>query len=414
MEIQIKEMSLESIDYRMLKPIQGDLKILTKENYGKLKKSFNEKGMFAPLLVWKNGEEYLLLDGHGRERLFQKEHVQFVDSEGNLSNKLPCLIIEADSMEDAKQKLLLISSQFQTITQEGFDAFTADLDDDWLKESVSFDGLDDFDSSYLDPEDIEEDEAPKPPAEPITKIGDLYQIGNHRLLCGDATLVDDVQKLMGQEKANLVWTDPPYNVSYEGKTKDALKIKNDEMKDEDFFNFLYDAFSNMLMFTSAGGGIYISHADSEGLNFRRAMKDSGWLMKQCLIWEKHQFVIGRQDYHWKHEPILYGWAPGDSHHWYGDRKQTTIIHFNKPNQNSEHPTMKPVGLVAYCIQNSSKQNDLVLDLFGGSGTTLIACEQTDRRAYVMELDPRYCDVIISRWEKLTGQKAQKLECCDNL
>ena len=290
------------------------------------------------------------------------------------------------------------------------------------------------------------------PEEPKAKPGDIYQLGKHRLMCGDSTKLEDVQKLMGGEMADMVFTDPPYNVDYTGGTKDSLKIQNDNMDDSTFYNFLHDAFSCMLEVTKPGGGIYICHADSEGVNFRSAMINSGWLLKQCIIWVKNSLVMGRQDYHWRHEPILYGWKPGAAHKWYGGRKQDTVIEDSKfvtiteagdgfnihiddgvdtvvfkvpsyeieyaaddfgttvwrvdrPSRNVEHPTMKPIELVARAIRNSSKKDNIVLDTFGGSGSTLIACEQLNRVCYTMELDPVYVDVIIERWEQFTGQKA---------
>ena len=258
----------------------------------------------------------------------------------------------------------------------------------------------------LEPQ-CDEDEVPEV-VEPKTKRGDIYQLGRHRLMCGDSTSIDDVEKLMAGEKADMVITDPPYNVSYVGGTKEALTIKNDSMNDEEFYKFLYDAYVAMFISTKAGGAIYVAHADSEGVNFRKAMKDAGWLLKQSLVWVKHSLVMGRQDYHWKHEPILYGWSPGASHNWFSDRKQTTVLEFNKPSRNGEHPTMKPVELFEYLIGNSSDKNQIVLDLFGGSGTTIIASEKLLRRAFLMELDPKYCDVIIARWEKYTGKKAELL------
>ena len=207
---------------------------------------------------------------------------------------------------------------------------------------------------------------------------------------------------------DLYLTDPPYNVNYVGKTADSLKIQNDKMEDSSFLQFLMDSFNSANQVMKSGAPFYIWHADSEGYNFRKAVKGSGWLLKQCLIWNKNAMVMGRQDYQWKHEPCLYGWKAGASHKWYSDRKQTTVIDFNKPLRNGEHPTMKPVGLFAYLIQNSTKEGDSVLDTFGGSGTTLIACEQLKRKCYMMELDPHYCDVIIARWEKLTGKEAVKV------
>jgi len=256
----------------------------------------------------------------------------------------------------------------------------------------------------LEPQ-CDEDEVPET-VEARTKTGDIYKLGRHRLLCGDATKIDDIQNLMGEDRADMVWTDPPYNIAYEGKTKDALKIQNDEMSADNFYQFLYDAYSNMLMFTKSGGSIYVAHAHTESANFHKAMVDSGWSLKQCLVWVKQTLVMGRQDYHWKHEPILYGWAPGASHNWYADRKQTTVLEFDRPSRNAEHPTMKPIELIVYCLNNSCAPQGLVLDLFGGSGSTLIACEKTERRAALVELDPKYCDVIVARWEKYTGKKAE--------
>ncbi|MCM1567082.1 MAG: site-specific DNA-methyltransferase [Dehalobacter sp.] len=244
--------------------------------------------------------------------------------------------------------------------------------------------------------------------DPITKPGDIWALGNHRVMCGDATALADVEKLMCGKTANMIFTDPPYNVDYTGKTEEALKIKNDKMRNEEFYKFLYDSFLNMFTFTVPGGAVYICHADSEGLNFRKALIESGWLMKQCIIWVKNSIVMGRQDYHWQHEPILYGWKPGSSHNWYSGRKESTVWNFDKPLRNAEHPTMKPVGIPAKAIQNSSKPGDIVLDLFGGSGSTLIAAEQTGRVSYLMEIDPIYCDVIILRWEQFTGCKAERL------
>lgn len=203
-------------------------------------------------------------------------------------------------------------------------------------------------------------------------------------------------------------TDPPYNVAYEGATAEKLTIMNDSMDDEKFRAFLLDAFTAAVEVMKTGAAFYIWHADTEGFNFRCAVKNAGLLLKQCLIWNKNQLVMGRQDYQWKHEPCLYGWKDGGSHHWYSDRKQTTVLNFDKPLRNADHPTMKPVPLFGYKIQNSSKQGDIILDTFGGSGTTLIACEQLGRKCRMMELDPHYCDVIIARWEKLTGNKAEKL------
>ncbi len=245
--------------------------------------------------------------------------------------------------------------------------------------------------------------------EPETKPGDVWLLGRHRLMCGDATKIKDVERLADGRHADLVLTDPPYNVDYEGGTKDKLKIQNDKMEDSRFLQFLTDAFTRMNENSKKGAAIYVFHSDVEGHNFRSAFKAAEYSLRQCLIWAKNTMVIGRQDYHWQHEPILYGWKEGAKHTWYGDRKQTTLIRYDKPLRNAEHPTMKPVGLCGYLIGNSSKEGDIVLDLFGGSGSTLIACEQLNRICYMMELDPVYVDVIKNRWEHLTGLKAEKTD-----
>lgn len=230
-------------------------------------------------------------------------------------------------------------------------------------------------------------------------LGDLFEIGPHKLLCGSSTETDTWGRLMNDELADLVVTDPPYNVNYTGKTKEKLKIENDQKTDGDFYQFLYDFYTALGSFTKAGGAWYVWHADSEGANFRKAMTDSGIMVKQCLIWVKNSMVMGRQDYHWKHEPCLYGWKEG-RHAWYSDRKQTTVLNFDRPTKNTEHPTMKPIPLIAYQIGNSSKSGDIVCDGFGGSGTTMVASHQTNRRCRMMELDPRYCQVIVDRMVKL--------------
>lgn len=268
-----------------------------------------------------------------------------------------------------------------------------------------------FDLPDIEGEEVEviEDEFEEElPAEPISKLGDIYQLGRHRLMCGDSTNSLEVEKLMGNKKADLLITDPPYNVAYEGKGKEALTIKNDSKETNEFHSFLYEAFSAAINNMKLGSSFYVWYASSEVVNFHTALEEAGFLVKQELIWNKNSMVLSRQDYHWKHEPCLYGWASGGSHSWYSDRKQTTILNFDRPAVNKEHPTMKPVALFDYQIKNSSKRGDCILDLFGGSGTTLIACEQNEREAYLMELDPRYVDVIIARWEAFTGEVAVKI------
>lgn len=260
------------------------------------------------------------------------------------------------------------------------------------------------------------DDVPEPPAEPTTKPGDLWILGNHRLLCGDSTDPIAMERLTEDKPADLWLTDPPYNVALgmnetpeEAKKRnrrtDGKVVKNDSMPDAEFRQFLIDVYTTANCFLRPGAAFYIWHADSEGYNFRGAAHDIGWKIRQCLIWVKSSLVMGRQDYQWQHEPCLYGWTEGAGHFWGSDRKQTTLLQFDKPSRNGQHPTMKPVDLFQYQMANSTKPGDIVLDSFGGSGTTLIAAERIGRKARLMELDPIYCDVIVKRWEDFTGNTA---------
>ena len=303
--------------------------------------------------------------------------------------------------DDDKRKQLAVMDNSTSDSSE-FDIEL--LQDDFEIETLQDWGLD-VDFSIDDDKEVIEDDVPED-VDTRCKQGDVWKLGEHRLMCGDSTQITDVEKLMDGELADLLLTDPPYNVNYEGKTKDHLKIENDKMSDDNFRVFLRDAFVCADSVMKPGAVYYIWHADSEGYNFRGACRDAGWQVRQCLIWNKNTMVMGRQDYHWKHEPCLYGWKEGASHLWASDRKQTTILEFDRPQRSGEHPTMKPVTLFDYQIKNNTKGSDIVLDLFGGSGTTVIACEQDGRRARVMELNPHYCDVILTRWENLTGQKAE--------
>lgn len=297
-----------------------------------------------------------------------------------------------------------------------FDLNLTMFDEDELEE-LGLGGIIVSEHTRVGPTGVDEDEVPeKAPAR--TRPGNIYQLGDHRLVCGDSGHLETVQAVMAGKLAQMVWTDPPYNVALghetpeEAKARnrrtDGLTVMNDKMSDEDFRKFLTSVFTMMESVTLAGGAIYVAHADSEGYNFRGACRDAGWLIKQCLIWKKSSLVMGRQDFHWIHEPILYGWKPGASHSWFNDRKQTTVLEFAKPSRSGSHPTMKPVELVEYCVGNNSRVGDIVFDAFGGSGTTLIACEKLERRCRMVELDPGYCDVIISRWEQYTGRTAKLL------
>lgn len=295
---------------------------------------------------------------------------------------------------------------------------TGSFDEDALreyfdKESLGEWGFESDELSFFEVEDDnneanEDDFDGEPPEEAKTELGRIYQLGEHRLMCGDSTKQEDVERLMGGELADLWITDPPYNVAYEGGTDEKLTIMNDSMDDSSFRKFLVDCYSCADTVMKEGAVFYIWHADSEGYNFRGACFDIEWQVRQCLVWNKNSLVLGRQDYHWKHEPCLYGWKSGASHYWGNDRSQTTVIEWQRPSRNGEHPTMKPVGLFGYQIKNSSRKGEIVLDSFGGSGTTIIACEEIGRKARLMEFDPRYCDVIVNRYCKLKDIDPEKV------
>ncbi|HWQ89511.1 MAG TPA: DNA modification methylase [Desulfitobacteriaceae bacterium] len=359
--------------------------------------SIKQFGFKVPLVIDKNSK---IVAGHTRLKAALQLGIQTV----------PCLIAD-DLAEEQIKAFRLADNKTAELADWDFSLLNIELEE-LSKLDLDF-SMADFGFDINSDAEIEEDafDADKAVEEietPITQRSDVWLLGKHRLLCGDSTSSDDVTNLMNGQQADLVLTDPPYNVDYEGGTKDKLKIQNDKMQDGKFLQFLTDAFTRMYENSKKGAAIYVFHADSEGYNFRSAFKQAGYSLRQCLVWAKNSLVLGRQDYQWQHEPILYGWKDGASHVWYGDRKQTTLIRFDKPQRNADHPTMKPIGLCGYLIGNSSKEGDIVLDPFGGSGSTLMACEQTGRICYTSELDPKYCDVIIRRWEEFTGKKAELL------
>ena len=359
------------------------------EQVDKIASSIKNYGFTVPIVL--DGQNEIIM-GHGRLQAAKKLGME----------EVPCIV--RDDLTEAQVKALRIADNKVAESEWDVEILLAEIE-----------GIDDFTGFTLEEigameldlrgeNEVVDDEVPELPEEPKSKLGDLYILGRHRLLCGDSTKAEDVERLMDGNVGNLIVTDPPYNVDYEGSN--SLKIQNDNMEDSLFYDFLYSAYKNMLTTVDAGSGIYVFHADLQGHNFRKAMIDSGWKFAQCCVWVKNSLVMGRSDYHWKHEPILYGWKPGDAHRWYGDRSQSTVWDFNKPNKNDKHPTMKPVELCAYPIKNSTQANAIVVDLFGGSGSTLMASEQLNRICYMMELDPKYCDVIVERWENFTGQKAE--------
>lgn len=332
-------------------------------------------------------ENFVILSGHTRYVALKK-----------LGYEQTEVVRYTGLTEEQKKKYRILANKTGELAEWDFDKLKEELADlDFSDFSFDF-GISDESES----KEVKEDEAPEPPKEAKSRLGDLYQLGCHRLICGDSTDKTVLERLMDGQKADLYITDPPYNVDYQGGTKDALKIMNDNMDNDSFRKFLKDAFAAADSVMRGGAVFYIWHADSEGYNFRGACFDIGWQVRECLIWNKSSLVLGRQDYQWKHEPCLYGWKDGASHLWASDRKQTTVLDFTKPLKNGEHPTMKPVELFAYQISNNTHEMDAVLDSFCGSGTTLMACEQLKRKAFVCELDPRYVDVIVQRYINLKG------------
>jgi len=360
--------------------------------YEKLKRSMTEFGYVEPI-IW-NEETGNIVGGHQRYKVLV--------AEGH--TEVECVIVK---MSPEREKALNVALNKVTGDWE-FEAL-ADLIKDL--EAQDFDvTLTGFDAAEIEDlfsqvhdkdatdDDYDVNKALEEAA--FVKPGDVWLLGRHRLLCGDATKPEDVEKLMDGKKANLVLTDPPYNVDFESAS--GLKIQNDKQDNDTFYSFLLAAFKNMAEHTAPGGSIYVFHADTEGLNFRKAFNEAGFHLSGVCIWKKNSLVLGRSPYNWIHEPILFGWLRGGKHRWFTGRSETTVWNYDKPKKNGEHPTMKPVPLLCYPIKNSSQVNGIVMDLFGGSGSTLIACEQIDRICHTLELDPKYATVIVKRYIEQAG------------
>lgn len=350
--------------------------------------SIRQCGYCAPIIV---DEGHIILAGHTRYKALKKLGWK----------ECPVLLLRGMS-DEQKRKYRLLDNKTGELATWDLDALAEEL------EALDFDGFDfgfELSETVTDEETQEDDYEVNPPAQPKSKRGDIYVLGRHRLMCGDSTSEDDVQAIVGSTRIDMLLTDPPYGVDYTGKTADTLKIENDVQTDEDLEIFLSSAFRNADAVMKPGAAFYIWYADSKGGIFRTACQEVGWEVRQVLIWAKNSFVLGRRDYQWQHEPCLYGWKGGAAHKWTSDRKQSTLLNFDRPTKNKEHPTMKPVPLFDYLIKNNSEVGDDILDLFAGSGTLAIACEQNGRNAYMMEYDPKYVDVIIDRYERLTGKKA---------
>lgn len=373
---------LQYANYNPRKDLQpGD------EEFEKIKNSINEFGYVDLVIV---NSDMTIIGGHQRAKVLKQLGYTDID----------CVVVDIDK---SKEKALNIA--LNKISGEwDFEALAKLLSE--LKEDDFNIGLTGFSFSEAEKlideyankdEQTQEEQLPELPEDSVIKSGDIIVLGKHRIICGDATKAEDMEKLMDGKKVKLTVTDPPYGIAYVGKTQDALTIQNDNLDDEQFYNFLLQAFKRTYEVSDDGASIYVFHADAKGLIFRKAFVDSGFKHSQCCIWVKNTFVMGRQPYQWQHEPALFGWKPTGAHYWNGDRKQSTIWNFDKPVANDIHPTMKPVPLIEYIIKNSSKYGDIVFDCFLGSGTTLIAADRTDRICYGSELDPKYTQVIIERW-----------------
>jgi len=388
-----------SIDYKStgeLVPYVNNSRTHSEQQVQQVAASIKEFGFTNPILIDHDGG---IIAGHGRlqaAQLLKLDEVPTITLEGLTEAQRKAYVIADNQLAvNAGWDLDSLKLEVDRLTELDFDIDLLGFDDDMLAglmEEEPAEGLTD------------EDAVPDAPKNPVTVEGDVWILGNHRLMCGDSTSIDAVDKLMDGSKADQWVTDPPYNVDYEGS--DGQKIQNDSMGSETFRQFLVDAFTASFTVMKEGASFYIWHADLEGYNFRGAIIDSGQQIRSCLIWNKPSIVMGRSDYHWKHEPCLYGWKSGAGHLWSSDRKQSTVIDFiAKPKKNDLHPTMKPVELIEYLILNNTKGQDVVLDTFGGSGSTMIASEKNNRHCRMMELDPKYCDVIIKRWQDFTGKEA---------
>ena len=385
------EMQLISID--KLVPYVNNARTHSAEQILKLRSSLREFGFVNPIII---DREFNVIAGHGRLMAAKEEGIE----------EVPCVFV--DYLTDAQKKAYILADNRM--------AMDAGWDDELLKiemeelqnlgydlEFTGFDEKELADLFGVDDKEVKEDEFDLTAAlekASFVERGDVWFVGKHKLMCGDATSSEDVAKLMEDKKANLILTDPPYNVAF--KSSDGLTIQNDSMKNNDFYEFLFSSFKNMAEHLENGGAAYIFHADTEGLNFRKAFIDAGFHLAGCCIWVKDSLVLGRSDYQWQHEPVLYGFLQNGKHPWYSDRKQTTIWNFDKPKKNSNHPTSKPLDLLAYPINNSTQANAIVIDTFGGSGSTLMACEQMNRICYTMELDEKYASVILRRYVEDTN------------
>ena len=393
-----KEMQYYLADVSELIPYVRNARTHSEAQVAQIAASIREFGFLSPILV---AEDNTILAGHGRLAAALKLGLK----------KVPC--VKENHLTETQKRAYIIADNKLSLNA-GWDSelLAVELSElegaDFNLDLLGFDEAE-LSSIFDADKDVNEDDfdVEKELEEPcFSKTGDMWTLGRHRIICGDATKLETFKTLLEDTKVNLVVTDPPYNVNYEGS---AGKIKNDNMEDDKFYQFLFNSFVNMEQAMADDASIYVFHADTEGLNFRKAFQDAGFYLSGCCIWKKPSLVLGRSPYQWQHEPCLYGWKKKGKHKWYAGRKETSVWEFEKSKKNADHPTMKPIALLAYPIKNSSMTNSLVLDPFAGSGSTLIACEQTGRVCYAIELDEKYCDVIVKRYiEQVGNDKSVKV------
>lgn len=393
-----KEMQYYLADVSELIPYVRNARTHSEAQVSQIAASIREFGFLSPILV---AEDNTILAGHGRLAAALKLGLK----------KVPC-VKENHLTETQKRAYIIADNKLSLNAGWDNELLAVELSElegaDFNLDLLGFDEAE-LSSIFDADKDVSDDDfdVEKELEEPcFSKTGDIWTLGRHRIICGDATKLETYKTLLENTKVNLVVTDPPYNVNYEGA---AGKIKNDNMENDKFYQFLFNSFVNMEQAMADDASIYVFHADTEGLNFRKAFQDAGFYLSGCCIWKKPSLVLGRSPYQWQHEPCLYGWKKKGKHKWYAGRKETSVWEFEKPKKNADHPTMKPIALLAYPIKNSSMTNSLVLDPFAGSGSTLIACEQTGRICYAIELDEKYCDVIVKRYiEQIGNDKSVKV------
>ena len=385
---------MQLIPLGKLVPYVNNARTHSPEQLAKLRSSLREFGFINPVII---DRDFNVIAGHGRIAAAKEEGI----------TEVPCVFV--DYLTEAQKKAYILADNRMAL-DAGWDEELLRIEIESLQGAdfdVSLTGFGEDEIADLfagdSEKDVKDDDFDLSAAlekAAFVERGDIWTVGRHRLMCGDATSAEDVSALMDGKKANLIVTDPPYNVAF--KSGSGLSIQNDSMENGEFYTFLYNSFQNMAEHLEKGGAAYVFHADTEGLNFRKAFVDAGFHLAGVCIWVKNSLVLGRSDYQWQHEPVLYGFLKNGKHPWYSDRKQTTIWNYDKPKRNKNHPTSKPLDLLGYPISNSSQENAIVLDTFGGSGSTLMACEQTNRICHMMELDEKYASVILRRYVEDTG------------